>query len=768
MIKRLIAASLFLLASSFAALAQTSPNLITGQVLTAAQWNALFIAKQDTLGFIPLNVAGGVMTGRLVTPAAGATLANFNLTPGGDPGSPVDGDMWMKSTGLFIRVNGVTTGPLGTLSLPTVIQGDILFGSSINVVSALTKSVNATRYLSNTGTLNNPAWAQINLANGVTGNLPVTNLNSGTGASSTSFWRGDGTWSTPAGAGNVVGPASSTSGNIVTFNGATGKIIQDQVSVSTATQDILLGSGRPWCDIQAQGAVGNNAALDTAAFNTCVTNLTASFVGGTIYIPPVSSANCYKFTAINATAINNITIKGTGGASCIKINGKDSANIWLDLSGSNDWKFEDISIQSDGVTIPDVAILWACTGTSCATSGVLKGLTFNNVAISAATTKAILYGYGFGNVTTPGGRGSLAISNSSWTQTNNGASFPTTWSNRNSVIHLTATNDLTVTSANKTIGTTGVYSWGTLFNNVYLWDQPSGAVAPNDNNAALVLHNISNFTMNGGALLCACDSDLVITSNMQGSQFNQVQFLSSGVSGSPNYYIFLGEGLNTFINFQSPFFSNNNIAILQLGPPVGGLGGVWYLNMFDLNAAGTPGSQGLIYTSTCTGFSGGTSNWIIGSHIQNYPGGAGLSVATCGNDASTVFEGDTIITLLASGIDKSTHIDSSVWPVFTPAPTCGTATIATTAAHARRTLGKIGTLSFDFTFSALGSCTNVLSFTLPFALNSVGSVGGREASTGKAFGCVLSGTTGFCTMADNSNFTATSHIQGSAVFEILN
>lgn len=64
-----------------------------------------------------------------------------------------------------------------------VVQGDIIYGSATDVFSALAKSTSATRYLSNTGTSNNPAWAQVDVTNGVTGALPVANGGTGLNAS---------------------------------------------------------------------------------------------------------------------------------------------------------------------------------------------------------------------------------------------------------------------------------------------------------------------------------------------------------------------------------------------------------------------------------------------------------------------------------------------------------------------------------------------------------------------------------------------------------
>jgi hypothetical protein len=88
------------------------------------------------------------------------------------------------NTATDARTNlGISAGSL----LPTSIQGDMIYASAVDTWIILSKSTSATRYLSNTGANNNPAWAQVALGTGVSGVLPIANGGTGASAKATAF-----------------------------------------------------------------------------------------------------------------------------------------------------------------------------------------------------------------------------------------------------------------------------------------------------------------------------------------------------------------------------------------------------------------------------------------------------------------------------------------------------------------------------------------------------------------------------------------------------
>ena len=60
------------------------------------------------LGYTPLDVAGDSMVGKLTLPGSNSTFSPLRVTQGTAPSTPVNGDLWSTSAGLFARLGGVT------------------------------------------------------------------------------------------------------------------------------------------------------------------------------------------------------------------------------------------------------------------------------------------------------------------------------------------------------------------------------------------------------------------------------------------------------------------------------------------------------------------------------------------------------------------------------------------------------------------------------------------------------------------------------------
>lgn len=297
---------------------------ITGQTANLQEWQ--------------INGTGTVSSinnlGAFLAPAATTATPSIRLPHGTAPSAPTNGDIWTTTTGLFVRVNGATVGPLAAgFSNPMTTIGDTIYGAASGTPTRLAGNTTTTRnFLGQTGDGTNsaaPSWT----ASTGTGSVVLATTPSISGATFTAQLQSTLAWNAADNQGQIY--LNGATGNRLDFNNngsaapafttrsaGTKIVLNSAISGVQVDHAIGIDASTTWFSVPTTashffrfyGGTTNTATLAGTGALTLSSSITTGGALNLNYASPAIASNNASAASIFTATVTGVTI----GSSTIK------------------------------------------------------------------------------------------------------------------------------------------------------------------------------------------------------------------------------------------------------------------------------------------------------------------------------------------------------------------------------------------------------------------------------------------------------------------